>query len=36
VALLTTGKPIAARHVFPLFRFILGLGTTFSKIEDLG
>jgi CubicO group peptidase (beta-lactamase class C family) len=36
VALLNTGKPIAARHVIPMFRFILGLGKTFSKIEDLG
>jgi len=36
VALLNTGKPIAARHVIPMFRFILGLGSTFSKVEDLG
>ena len=31
VGLLTTGKPIAASHVVPLFRFIGGIGTTFPK-----
>ncbi|MCP5043189.1 MAG: beta-lactamase family protein [bacterium] len=36
VGLLTTGKPIAASHVFPMFRFIGGLASTFSKLEDLG
>ncbi len=35
VALLNTGKPIAAGHVIPLFRFLLGVGSTFSKLEDL-
>jgi CubicO group peptidase (beta-lactamase class C family) len=33
VALLNTGKPIAARHVLPLQRFINGIGSTFSKVE---
>jgi CubicO group peptidase (beta-lactamase class C family) len=33
VALLTTGKPIAAPHVIPMFRFISGVGSTFPKSE---
>lgn len=33
VAVLNTGKPIAASHIVPLFRFILGVGRTFSKLE---
>jgi CubicO group peptidase (beta-lactamase class C family) len=32
-ALLTTGKPIAATHVIPMFRFISGVGSTFPKSE---
>ncbi|MDP6981196.1 MAG: serine hydrolase domain-containing protein [Myxococcota bacterium] len=35
VALLTTGKPLLGAHIFPMFRFMNGLGTTFSKLEDL-
>jgi CubicO group peptidase (beta-lactamase class C family) len=33
VALLNTGKPIAAPHVIPLFAFINGVGEVFSKID---
>lgn len=36
VALLSTGKPLVSWHVFPLLRFIGAVGTTFSKLEDLG
>ncbi len=34
VALLNTGKPIAALHVIPLFRFLQGVAGTFSKLEN--
>ncbi len=33
VALLTTGKPIAAPHVIPMFSFINGVGRVFPKIH---
>jgi CubicO group peptidase (beta-lactamase class C family) len=36
VALLNTGKPVAARHILPLQRFIGGIASTFPKVEDLG
>lgn len=35
VALLTTGKPLLGGHVIPMFQFILGLGRTFSKLDEL-
>jgi CubicO group peptidase (beta-lactamase class C family) len=35
VALLSTGKPIAAPHVVPLFRFINGVGRVFGKIAEV-
>jgi CubicO group peptidase (beta-lactamase class C family) len=35
VALLNTGKPIIGAHVVPLFRFLTGVGSTFSKLEEL-
>lgn len=36
VALLSTGKPIVAPHVVPLFRFIGGVGEVFGKFDREG